>query len=53
MGCVVSTGEKGNTYRILVEKFKERSYLADIGMNWSVLDWMLMGGCELDPSGLG
>lgn len=51
MGCVVSMGEKRNAYRVLVEK--ERNCLAGIGMNWSVLDWMLMRGCELDPSGLG
>jgi len=51
MGRVISMVERRNVYRVLVDK--ERNCLAGIGMNWSVLDWMLMGGCELDSSGLG
>jgi hypothetical protein len=50
---LASMDEKINLYEVLVEKVKEINCLADMGMNWSLSECILIEGCELDPSGAG
>jgi hypothetical protein len=51
MGHVISMDGKRDVCGVLVETFRERNCLAGKGMNEKVLGWMLVGGCEMDPSG--
>jgi hypothetical protein len=43
-GHVARIGEKGNTYRILVESQKERNHKEDQdGSGWIILKWIIEG----------
>jgi hypothetical protein len=50
-GACDKLGWKERRVRSFGRKVEERNCLAGIGMNEKVLGWMLVGGCEMDPSG--